>query len=142
MSMPRCSPKIRKHGIRSLAPLHAVQWRLLHRNSLGCAMSAAGSGERPKQPIDQGVPARLRASPYWAEWRTAGANVFASAAATVTQHRQGDDVRHVHLGSQSAFRSCVDGAPASSAKLACCDCGRVQSCVWPVGAAIVHDCWP
>src|SRR5262245_9450033 len=22
------------------------------------------------------------------------------------------------------------------------DCGRVQSCVWPVGAAILHDCWP
>ena len=22
------------------------------------------------------------------------------------------------------------------------DCGRVRSCVWPVGAAILHDCWP
>lgn len=22
------------------------------------------------------------------------------------------------------------------------DCGRVQSCVWPVGAAILHDRWP
>ena len=30
--------------------------------------------------------------------------------------------------------SCVDGRGD--------DCGRVQSCVWPVGAAILHDCWP
>jgi hypothetical protein len=33
-------------------------------------------------------------------------------------------------------------APCGQALLACDDCGRVQSCVWPVAAAILHDCWP
>jgi hypothetical protein len=38
--------------------------------------------------------------------------------------------------------SCVDGALASSANWRSDDCGRVQSCVWPVGAAIATTAGP
>lgn len=38
--------------------------------------------------------------------------------------------------------SCEDGAPEARTILACDDCGRVQSCVWPVCAAIFAAAGP
>ena len=46
------------------------------------------------------------------------------------------------LGCDFRNGSCVDGALRSSTFWRGDDCGRVQSCVWPVDAAILHDCWP